>query len=352
MDKKKRIVKMIFNFLFLLLLLGVLFVVVYTPIRARLIKQNDQDQATQALDQAENGEEVKQESVTETEQETVTEKEQETEQEIEQDIDQETEQEITAWEQDGYKLGIGQTEERELWEQTYVYPENIDDVFVIDVCLPENYDEKQMYPVVYLTDCYWRRGDYEAMRQLYVTGKTKEFILIGIGYPDDYNFDVIRERDLLVAPDEFLTMIVKGVIPYMETQFKVDSSNRTFCGASYGGYFMLYSLFQSDGLTQNIFRNYILASPTFWKSTKGESLNDLESEYSLRSKKLPANVYLSVGEFEEDAYFQQPIKEFVETVESRDYQEFQLGFQIYEGTDHYTVWVPTLLDGLTMFLEE
>ena len=124
MDKKKRIVKMIFNFLFLLLLLGVLFVVVYTPIRARLIKQNDQDQATQALDQAENGEEVKQESVTETEQETVT--------ETEQEIEQKTDQEITAWEQDGYKLGIGQTEERELWEQTYVYPENIEDVFIID----------------------------------------------------------------------------------------------------------------------------------------------------------------------------------------------------------------------------
>lgn len=248
------------------------------------------------------------------------------------------------------KLEIGETEQRELWTQTFVYPDNIDDTFVIDVCLPDEYDESIAYPVVYLTDCYWRREDYGSIKELYESGKTKEFILIGIGYPDDYDFDTIRERDLLREPDKFLTMIINGVIPYVETNYNIDAKDRTFCGASYGGYFMLYSLFQSDGLTKDVFKNYVLASPTFFERTDGISLDDYEDIYEKRTNVLNANVYLTVGEEEEESYFQIPIRNFVEKVQTRDYNGLNLTYKVYKGKEHYTVWVPTLLDGLEMYL--
>ncbi len=249
------------------------------------------------------------------------------------------------------ELKIGETLQRELWTQTFVYPDNIDDAFVIDVCLPDDYDDSIAYPVVYLTDCYWRREDYGSIKELYQAGKTKEFILIGIGYPDDYDFDTIRERDLLREPDKFLTMIIKGVIPYVESNYHIDAGNRTFCGASFGGYFMLYSLFQSDGLTKDIFKNYVLASPTFFERTRGNSLDDYEEEYGKRTNVLNANVYLTVGEEEEESYFLIPIRNFVENVKARDYSGLKLTYKVYEGKEHYTVWVPTLLDGLEMYLE-
>lgn len=249
------------------------------------------------------------------------------------------------------KLEIGETQQRELWTQTFVYPDNIDDTFVIDVCLPDDYDESIAYPVVYLTDCYWRREDYGSIKELYQLGKTKEFILIGIGYPDDYDFDTIRERDLLREPDKFLTMIINGVIPYVESNYNIDAKDRTFCGASFGGYFMLYSLFQSDGLTKDVFKNYVLASPTFFERTRGNSLDDYEEEYGKRTNVLNANVYLTVGEEEEESYFQIPIRNFVEKVQTRDYSGLNLTYKVYEGKEHYTVWVPSLLDGLEMYLE-
>ena len=163
---------------------------------------------------------------------------------------------------------------------------------------------------------------------------------------------MIRQRDLLDDPEQFLSMIVEGVIPYVESNYKIDSNDRTFCGASFGGYFMLYSLFQSDGLTQNIFKNYILASPTFWKNTQGSYLYDFENEYYARTQQLPARVYLTVGEREDEEEFQKPIIEFIEILESRNYDGLQLNYKVYERKSHYTVWVPTLLDGLKMYLKE
>lgn len=250
----------------------------------------------------------------------------------------------------GVNLKIGETKQMDLWTQTFVYPDNIDDTFVIDVCLPDDYDENITYPVVYLTDCYWRRGDYGTMKELYQSGKTKEFILIGIGYPDDYDFDTIRKRDLLQEPDKFLDMIVNGVIPYVENKYNIDSKDRTFCGASYGGFFMVYSLFQSDGITKDAFKNYILASPTFRQYTGGFPLADYEDIYWEKTHTLNANVYMTVGEMENGTEFKIPIKNFVKRVQKRGYSGLKLDYKVYEGKDHYTVWVPTLLDGLEMYL--
>ncbi len=248
-------------------------------------------------------------------------------------------------------LEIGETQQRELWTQTFVYPDNIDDTFVVDVCLPDDYDENISYPVVYLTDCYWRREDYGSIKDLYQTRKTREFILVGIGYPDDYDFDTIRQRDLLNGADKFLAMIVNGIIPYVESNYHIDSGDRTFCGASYGGYFMLYSLFQSDGVTKDIFKNYVLASPVLFERTRGYTLDELEENYRKRTNVLNANVYLTVGADEEEDYFLIPIDSFVEKMKTRDYSGLNLTYKVYEGKEHYTVWVPSLLDGLKMFLQ-
>lgn len=248
------------------------------------------------------------------------------------------------------ELKIGKTLEKKYWTQTIVFPNNIDDIFVIDVCLPDSYDENIAYPVVYLTDCYWRRGDYAAIKELYESGTTKEFILVGIGYPDGYDFDTIRSRDLLENPDSLLDFIINGVLPYAESKYNIDTTDRTFCGASYGGYFMLYSLFQSDDVTKDVFKNYVLASPTLRKKSYKKYIKNYEEEYSEKTKVLNANVYMTVGGDEEEGIFLKPIQKFVDTVEERDYEGLNLEYKIYEGKEHYTVWVPSLLDGLTKFL--
>ncbi len=253
---------------------------------------------------------------------------------------------------DGIEFGIGDTVQKELWTQTTIYANNIPGAFVIDVCLPDDYDESISYPVVYLTDCYWRRENYGEIKELYESGKTKEFILIGIGYPDNYDFDTIRGRDLLNDPDSFLSLIVNGVLPYAESNYNIDTSDRTFCGASYGGYFMVYSLFQSDGITKDVFQNYVLASPTFYARSYGQYLADYEDAYWNRDNTvLKANVYMTVGA-DEETYFVRPFKNFIKRLEKRNYSGLNVVSKVYEGKEHYTVWVPTLLEGLTLYLSE
>lgn len=252
---------------------------------------------------------------------------------------------------DGVEFGIGETEQKDLWTQTTIYSNIIPGAFVIDVCLPDDYDPSIAYPVVYLTDCYWRRENYGEIKELYESDKTREFILIGIGYPDNYDFDTIRVRELINDPDTFLSLIVNGIMPYVEENYKVDEADRTFCGASYGGYFMVYSLFQTDQITKDLFKNYVLASPTFFKRSYGQYLADYEEKYWNRgNRELKMNVYMTVGADEDEASFVRPFEKFVKRLEKRGYEGLNLTSKVYEGKEHYTVWVPSLLEGLEMFL--
>ncbi len=252
----------------------------------------------------------------------------------------------------GVTLEIGETVDCGIWMQTTVYPDNIDDTFVIDVMLPEDYDESIAYPVVYLTDCYWRRENYAELQELYQSGKTKEFILIGIGYPDDYDFDTIRMRDLIEEPDKFLNMIITAVLPYAEENYHIDPADRTFAGASCGGFFMLYSLFQSDGITKDVFRNYVLASPMLTLETNGKAIKDFETKYFEKTDDLKANVYMTAGADEPLPSMLRPCQRFAKGIEERNCPSLNYTYEEYEGKEHYTVWVPSLLKGLEMFLAE
>lgn len=113
---------------------------------------------------------------------------------------------------------------------------------------------------------------------------------------------------------------------------------------------MLYSLFQSDDITKDVFKNYVLASPTLLELSYEKNIEDYEKEYSEKTKVLNANVYMTVGGDEEEYEFLEPMQKFVDTVEERGYEGLTLEYKIYEGKEHYTVWVPSLLDGLTKFL--
>lgn len=247
------------------------------------------------------------------------------------------------------KFKIEDTVTKKSWTQTTVYSEDIGDYFVIDVMLPEDYDAKKSYPVVYLTDCYWRREDYNKLRNLYKHENIREFILVGIGYPDDYDFDTIRERDLTNGAKKFLEMIVKNVIPYAEQNYSIDSTDRTFCGASLGGYFMLYSLFQSDGITNGVFKNYVISSPVLQRETNGKTIEEIEEKYHEKNSSLEANVYMSAGALEPEDSMLEPVSDFVNTIESRGYEGLNISYKVYDYVDHYSVWVPTLLDGLRTF---
>ena len=147
--------------------------------------------------------------------------------------------------------------------------------YTLYVGLPGSYatSPSRSYPVVYITDGYW---DFHllcwATGNLVVDGQVPECIVVGIAYSGT-NPDVstLRAWDLTPVYDpyagtnsghaqEFLGVIANQVIPFVEQNYRVDSSYRVLGGSSYGGLFSMYALFEQPGL----FNAHIAISPSLW----------------------------------------------------------------------------------------
>lgn len=89
-------------------------------------------------------------------------------------------------------------------------------------------------------------------------------VVVGIGYPDGRPFDAERrQRDLLPGPDgadRFLDMIVSEVLPAVAEIAPLDHARRALAGHSYGGLFVLHTLFTRPGL----FASLVAGSPSIW----------------------------------------------------------------------------------------
>ncbi|WP_306227765.1 alpha/beta hydrolase [Bosea beijingensis] len=89
-------------------------------------------------------------------------------------------------------------------------------------------------------------------------------VVIGIGYPNERPFDAERrQRDLLPVPggaDRFLDMIVDEVLPAVAEIAPLDPARRALAGHSYGGLFVLHTLFTRPGL----FESLVAGSPSIW----------------------------------------------------------------------------------------
>jgi enterochelin esterase-like enzyme len=118
----------------------------------------------------------------------------------------------------------------------------------------------------------------------------------------------------------------------------------------------MVALFSYPDKTKGIFQNYIAASPAALElaSYAGKEMNlfAIESTLSARTNELKAGLYVTVGGNEDPDRFVNPFKQLVALLESRRYSGFNLKSYIDPGKDHYTVWEPTLYEGIRLFLKK
>lgn len=233
-------------------------------------------------------------------------------------------------------------------QELTIYDKEIDDTFVVHISLPPNYDEEKEYPMVVMTDGVWRLSDHPELRPLMTTGQIQDVILVSIGYPNDYDYEAIRERDLVKHPDSYLHFIVDNLVPYLSEIYSVSPDNMTLTGHSYGGYWAFYALFHSDTIGKNTFQNYYIGSPSMQACTDLQFADDFEEQYFERTQSLNCNVYITVGE-EEDGNFVIAIDQFVEQIEERNYQGLTLKYEKIEGHGHNTVFKPSIRNALLWF---
>lgn len=260
-------------------------------------------------------------------------------------------------------------------EQIEIFSEEIDQKFIINVGLPPNYSqENTKYPVVYVTDAGSNfSGLMSSLPLMQLVNDLPHFILIGIDYKSKKSNDSmsLRNRDLTPTNDsiwmsgqkemykifgdlpeaepggakEFLEFIDHKVKPLINDKYHVNSSDQTYCGFSLGGLFGLFTLFTSP----KSFNRYVIGSPSIWWDNK--HILQIEEEYSKNNKELPAKIFMSAGDLEEegdsDAFrMVTNIKSLSKTLKKRNYEGLTIKTVILEDETHCSAVAATLNRGL------
>ncbi len=158
-------------------------------------------------------------------------------------------------------------------EQFTLFSVNTQQEYKIYVHLPTSYSTSDTtYPVMYGLDADIGFGTAAEMSTLLpVRKEMPEIILVGIAYGAypgqegnnrmrDYTFTTVPEYPSSSGADKFFRFIRDELIPVIDAKYRTNLNDRTLSGASLGGLFSLYVLFEHPG----IFKRYKISSPSIW----------------------------------------------------------------------------------------
>jgi len=205
--------------------------------------------------------------------------------------------------------------------------------------IPSSYgqDKAKKYPVLYILDGQW---DFKLMDSvlggLVYDKFVPEMIMVGITYSGenadyeglramDYTPTAVRQVKGSGNGPKFLKFLKTELIPFIEANYRADSSRRVLQGSSYAGLFTLYAMFADPGL----FSAYMSASPAVTYDDRYAFKQ--EAEYARTHKELPVKLFLAVGGSEG---LTTPVREFMQTLQSRGYKGLKLETRVIEGERH------------------
>lgn len=227
----------------------------------------------------------------------------------------------------------------------------------IYIRLPDKYDQhpEKSYPVLYVLDGQW---DFKLLDSIYgglfYDGSVPEMIIVGITYSGDHpDYGALRAMDYTPVPDlfiegsgdapSFLSFLKKELLPYIESGYRADASQRILMGSSFGGTFSLYALFSEPTL----FSGYVVGSPIVTYG-RGFAFRQ-EADYASSHKDLPIRLFLSVGELEEMAG---PVGEFMQILRDRNYTGLDMETRIIAGERHASNKPETYNRGLRFIFQD
>jgi len=241
--------------------------------------------------------------------------------------------------------------------------------YEIFVALPKSYSSSDRhYPVIYQLDPFRVFGMVKELTDVFTTPYTiiPEVIVVGIGYGGEgmearLNWVMGRTRDYTPVYDSyteeryealiqnagitgmdiktggaplFLNFLRDELIPFVESDYRIDEDNRMLSGHSFGGLFSLYALFQAPDL----FRKYFIGSPSIYFSD--ELPISYERKYAESHTDLDAEVFMSVGGLETRTA--RHVGQMAELLRSRNYRSLILETKVFENESHVTCYPASL----------
>ena len=224
-------------------------------------------------------------------------------------------------------------------ETSFLESTDIDRIYNLYISLPVDYQEGSLdYPVIYVLNGDLLFGTVKEVFLLLSDFKMKDSIVVGIGYDTDVYGDILTNCYQDMAPDgpnypKFTHFFIKELIPFIESTYRVDSSDRTLIGWSFSGVSALTMMFEYP----DVFNKIVSISPSLYKNQRNIFI--VEEDYAEVSKELPVKLYLSAGALEDDLVYNMVtnLEEFSDVLETRDYLGFSLITEIIEGENHYSV---------------
>ena len=220
--------------------------------------------------------------------------------------------------------------------------------YLIKVRLPETYAENtKAYPVLYLLD-----GDHafamatDVVQYLIYSQRVPDLIIVSPAYgsksqPSEGGTNM-RGRDLAPfswpgmeltpgAP-QFLQFLQQELMPYVESNYRIDSRDRTLWGYSLGGMFGLYALFQSPQL----FKRYIIIDGF------DERFIEMEELYATQQTHLPSRLFVAAP----PGNWGSRLSLLVDTLKGRRHSGLELEFEQLSDIGHFAIGAEGLAKGL------
>ena len=236
------------------------------------------------------------------------------------------------------------------------------------VSLPDSFDSANpaLHPLLLMADGARAFPHHICDVRDAAKSEQKDLIVVGLGYAEGESLEDSRRRDYTPTPQPSTGHVYGGsaayqayirddVIPFAEAHYHTDPARRIFWGHSYGGLLATTMLLSNPGM----FRTYIIGSPSLWYDK--HVILAIEKQFAAAHKRLPANVYLYVGENEARRYdatrhgftqdMVQDAKHFESLLTSRHYEELTTEFKIVPGRDHVGSVGPGIMWGLHLALQ-
>jgi hypothetical protein len=196
------------------------------------------------------------------------------------------------------------------------------------------------FATVYVLDGYWDFPLVNAMRgALQYDEAIPDVMIVGIGYggkePDvhalrasDYTPTAHASRADSGKAPEFLRFLETELFPYIESRYPSDPAQRVLAGASFGGLFALYALFEKPEL----FSGYVSMTPAVnWDDGW---IFKREREFSAAKRgPLAQRLWVSFGDSEEPERVRRG-REFMRALESHKLPGLALRTRLIEGERH------------------
>ncbi|WP_137225216.1 alpha/beta hydrolase [Shewanella sp. MEBiC00475] len=236
--------------------------------------------------------------------------------------------------------------------------------YKVMIKLPKKYQQSSshQYPVIYMTDSMYSLQVVSGATRFPMNSNImQQAILVAIGYQKPSKGSASRIRDFTPSHDpswklptgeakRHVSFISNIVMPFVETNFRVNKQYDTFMGNSLGGLLGAYILLERPRL----FDYYVLGSPSLWFDNK-QLLQQFSQRFS-HTPAISAKVFIGIGELEKPPHTNgnhhmvadaQAFYQILQSHPSAKTGALQLKLLVIPEADHSMAFPTTAIHGLT-----